>query len=303
MKYLFSQIFLFIFIQILFLTVIFNSQCLARTIVIEAPLASDIQYKEYLNAHSEAKSFSSYIENKIQNNHTQESQLFKLGDIFFQNLTETIQALKNIESEAPLTLTSLRYIQDLSEKALLEKTSPQEKQQLLYFYCKSSLLLNEGPVLHPCSNQSATLLLLKKYYPQLRRILIETIPFSTENKETLLIATQTTYHWTLLSNSHAPIHFFGTFQQLLNQQFQFEPLINGSCDEFSHQNLDFEVVNEGVVFFSDICQKRIKPIDEKKSWISENKNFLFIAGGILATGLIYNYAKGKKFIIDTTALK
>lgn len=289
--------------QIFFLIIFFTSESWARTILIQAPVSSNLQYKEFLNTHSEVQSFSDFVEARLQKNQNQESQLFKLGDLFNQNISETLRTLKTIQSEGPLTLLSLRYIRDLTEKALAQKNSTAERQELVHLYCKSSLLLNEGPISYSCPSQYISLSLLKKSYPQLVRVSIETVPIDIENKENVLLSQQTTYQWTLLSNSHSPIHFFGTFQQLLNQQFQFEDLINGACEGFSHQNLDLEIINEGSVFFSDTCQKRVKPFDDKKSWASENKTLLIVAGSLIVAGLVYNYTKGKKYVIDMTALK
>lgn len=294
----------YVAIKIFSSLILLNLSCWARNILLQAPTSSDIQYREFLDSHRDLQSFSDHSEAQLQKNQHQESQLFKLGDVFNQNIPATLQIFKDVQSESPLTLLSLRYMRDLSEKALsLQKNSLQERQELLYLYCKSSLLLNEGPVLYSCPSQYVSLILLKKRYPQVVRVLIETMPITIENKETLLLSQQTAYHWTLLSNAHFPIKFYGTFQQLLNQQFQFESLINGDCEGFSHQNLDFEIINEGSVFFSSDCQKRVKPFEDKKSWVAENKNILLVAGGLLITGLIYNHAKGKKYVIDTTSLK
>lgn len=275
----------------------------ARTILVQAPFSSPSLYNGFLNSHENIVSFSDYIKNKLQKNSSQESQLFKLGDYFSQNVQETIQSVKTIQSESPLTLLSLRYIRDLSEKALLQKNLGNEKIELLHFYCKTSLLLNEGPILYPCNKQFVPLVALKKQYPYITQVLLETVPFGFEEKATVAVSAQTSYQWTLLSNTHAPIHFFGTFQQLLNQQLPAEPLIQGDCEGFTYQDLDFEVVNEGIVFFSDTCQKKVQPFEDKKSWVSENKNLLITAGGLVAAGLLYNYMKGKKIVFGTSSFK
>lgn len=288
---------------VFFLMMFLSLDCGARTVILQSPLSSAIQYNEFLNTHPEMQSFVNYVESRLQKNQIQESQLFKLADVFNQSISETLQTIKTVQNESPLTLISLRYVRDLSEKALAKKLTPQERQELLHLYCRSSLLLHEGPLLYPCSSQYVSLSPLKKRYPQLAKVLVETIPFTVENQETIALSQTTAYQWTLLSNAHGPIRFFGTYEQLLNQQFLFEDMINGNCEGFSHQNLDFELINEGIVFFSEICQKKIKPFEDKKSWVSENKNLLLVAGALIVTGLVYNYTKGKKYVIDTRTLR
>lgn len=289
--------------RIFFLIIFSTANCWARTILLQAPLSSNAQYEDFLNNHQDVQSFVDHLTGSLQKNYSQESQLFKLTDMFTQNISNTIQALKVIQSESALTLLSLRYIRDLSEKSLALGISVRERQEFQRIYCKSALLLKEGPILYSCASQHIALSPLKKRYPQIVKVLIETVPFAVEDKGAISIIEQTPYQWTLLSNAFAPIHFFGTFQQLMNQQFQFEHLINGDCESFSHQDLDLEVMNEGVVFFSETCQKKVKPFDDKKSWVSENKTLLLVAGGLVVTGLIYNYTKGKKYVIDTTSFK
>ncbi|MGZ3770517.1 MAG: hypothetical protein ACXVCP_10310 [Bdellovibrio sp.] len=293
------------FLKKLFLLFIFMvcQNSFARPIVIQSISTSESQYNNFLANHENVISYSQHIQYQMQTNPSQESQLFRLSDMFNGNIKETIEAIKKIQSESPLTLTSLRFIRDLSQKALQQKNTPIEQSELITFYCKSSVLLEEGPLVYPCSQKRESLSLLKKYYPYINKVLLETVPVEVDGKNSLPLSAQAPYQWTLLSNTHVPIHFYGTFQQLLNQQLTSETLINGNCEGFTHQNLEMDILNEGMVFFSDTCVTKIKPLEEKKSWLSENRNLLLATGGVLAAALLYNYTKGKKITIDATALK
>ncbi len=142
---------------------------------------------------------------------------------------------------------------------------------------------------------------LKKQYPQLETVFVESFSFPLNENSQVTVSAQTPYQWTLLSNSVQPLVFFGTFEQLLNQQFVFENFVDGSCDGFSTRDLNMELMNRGIVFFSEECQ-RPAYVPTKKSWASENRHWLYVAGAVVLGGVIYSM-KDKKMIIDTSAFK
>lgn len=274
----------------------------AQTILLQAPGSSSEKYAAFLQSHRESVSVTDFTLRKIQNNSVQENQLFQLSDTFSQNVSVALEKIKSIQSEAPLTMISLRYIRDLTEKSLALKPSQQERQELLHLYCKSAALLNEGPSAYPCPSKVVSLKLLKKKYPQLENIFVESFSFPADEKDSITMAPQTPYQWTLLSNVHRPVRFFGTFEQLLNQQLSFENWIDGTCDGFSSKDLDFDLAHRGIVYFSDDCQKKALPLEDKKSWVSENRHWLYAAGIAVAGGLIYAM-KDKRLVINTSAFK
>lgn len=272
----------------------------SQVVLLRAPGASPVEFQTFMRAHKEVISFIDYMQGLLQQNAQQEAQLFHLSDTFAQNTPHDITQLKAIQSQSPLTLLSLRYIRDLAEKSLAFKTSSRERQELLHFYCKSATLLQEAPLLFHCVKYFAVLAPLQNKYPQLERILIESMPFTLS--ETAPLAENTPYNWTLLSNSQAPIHFFGTFQQLLSQQFIFENLAEGDCDKFSTHNFDFNLINRGRIFFSTACPPQALASERGDSWIQKNKPWLYGAGAVALGGLLYAL-KDKTIIFNTSSIK
>lgn len=271
---------------------------LAQTVLLQAPGSSPSSYREYLKAHPEMISFVASIQERLQKNPFQEKKLFQLADSFTENVDPTVAQLKEIQSEGPLTLLSLRYMRDLSEKSLALKITAAQRQELMHFYCKSSALLGEGPEIYKCPAQIVMLKHIAKLYPQVEKVFVESRLFDVE--ETSPLSPKTAYQWTLVSNTHKPINFFGTFEQLINQRFTFENQIEGSCEAFSTAQLEMDLINRSAVYFSDTCVGRANTLPEKKSWFAENKTWVYTAGAILLGGLAYSM-KDKKLVIDTSA--
>lgn len=279
---------------------IFPSNVFAQSILLQSPGSSSTAYQAFLKSHKDSISFVDHTQVRLQKNERQETRLFQLGDSFSQNVQTTVTQLKAIQNEGPLTLLSLRYVRDLTEKSLALKISPTERQELLHFYCKSVALLSEGPVLFPCPTQFTSLQKLAKKYLNLDKVFIESQGFTLE--DTAPLSPKTAYQWTLVSNSQTPVTFFGTFEQLLNQQFVFANFVDGGCEGFTTRDLDFELTNHGVLYFSDECVRRIQSHEEKKSWVAEHKTWLYTAGAIVLGGIVYSM-KDKKMVINTSSFK
>ncbi|WP_415062112.1 hypothetical protein [Bdellovibrio sp.] len=288
----------FIFITLMILPLVSWGQ----SILIRSAGTSEASFKEFLLKHPQSLEFMVYQTSRVQNNSDQETRLFKLGDSFLQNPSMTLNQIKSLQTEAPLTLLSLRFIRDLSWKALIREIPTQERREWLYLYCKSRTLLKEGPELFACPTEIASLSALKKKYPVIEKVLVESFTWELHENSEVVISKQTPYQWTLLSNAHHPISFFGTYEQLLNQQLVFENLVEGSCDGFSLRNLDFELTARGLFYFSDSCTRRAPPSPEKSSWMSDKKTWMYVAGAVLAGGLLYSM-KDKTLVIDTNPLK
>lgn len=273
-----------------------------QTVLIRTAGASEAHFKEFLLKHPQSIEFIQYQGSRIQKNPDQENRLFQLGDSFLQSQSMTLNQIKAIQKEAPLTLLSLRFIRDLSGKALMREVPLQERREWLHLYCKSRTLLKEGPDLFDCPSTVASLSMLKKKYPVLERVFVESFSWEPHENSEVLISKQTPYQWTLLSNAHHPVSFFGTYEQLLNQQLLFENLVEGSCDGFSLGNLDFDLTARGLLYFSDSCTPRAQSPTEKPSWTSDKKTWLYVAGVALAGGLLYSM-KDKTLVIDTNPLR
>lgn len=254
-------------------------------ILIRAPQASAREFSTFLQQRKDIISFVEFTQQELQKNEKQEGQLFQLSDSLTEASAPNIPEIKTIQSQSPLTLLSLRYVRDFAEKNLALKISASERQELLHFYCKSAILLQEGPLLFPCAPVTIAMTILKKMYPQLDAIMVEYRTFSTH--EVISVNENTKYQWTLLSNAQKPIRFYGTFQQLLSQRFSPENLVQGSCDDFSVSDLDFNVLNQHNIFFSETCIQAGNKNPPKKSWISENKSWIYVAATVAIGGVLY----------------
>lgn len=278
----------------LFIFLLAMSACCsqAQRILIKAPGASPTRYQEYLRSRPEIQSWIQHVQRSLEKNRPQEEKLFQVADSLPLDVSNTLQKLKSLQGDSPWTLASLRYLRDLSHQLLEQKISPIQKEELLYFYCKADALLQEGPDLHKCPSQLIELKQLQRKYPVIERVLIESQSFLPES--TVGLAPRTTYNWTLLTSVHKPVHFYGTFEQLLNQHLIFENMIDGSCEGFSVQDPDFEASTRGTVFFSDDCVKSLRAQTNSQPWLQENKTWAYTAGAIIVGALVYSASKGKR---------
>lgn len=288
--------------SIIFLLVfLFSFQAFSQTILLRASGTSQTTFQEFLQTHPEFVSFIDHALSRAQKNSSQEARLFQLGDSAQQDILATLPELKKIQMEAPLTLISLRYLRDLSEAALGRQKIPvTAKQELLYIYCKSVSLLNEGPILFNCPAQFTSLQKLFKKYPHLQKVQIETMAFGAT--DTVSLAPNTPYQWTLLSDTQKPVSFFGTFEQLMNQQFSFENFVEGNCDSYSIRDLDFDLMTRGLVYFNNDCQVRLQAGTSKEKWYENRKTWIYTAGALALGGLVYAM-KDKKLMIDSSVFK
>lgn len=274
----------------------------AQGIVLRAPGSSPAKFDEFMQSRSEATSFMDHTQGSLQKNSLQEEKLFQLADLSTQDSFTALQKIKQIQSEAPLTLTSLRYVRDLTDRLLDQKNSNTLQLELLHTYCKATALLNEGPTLRSCPSEVVSLKQIANKFPTVEKILVESQRFSLDDN--LALSPKTAYQWTLLSNAYVPVHFFGTFEQLMNQHFSFENLIEGSCEGFSSSVQDFETSNRGVVFFNENCLRKIAKASDKGSWVEDNKPLLYTAGAIIVGSLIVaSAAKGKRIDWSKVSLK
>ncbi|WP_373998221.1 hypothetical protein [Bdellovibrio bacteriovorus] len=281
------------------LTFFIPAIALAQNILVQAPSSSKIDYEHFLAQHPETRSMVHFEQKIAQINPSQESQLFSLSDSFNDRLDFVISSLKEIQKEAPLTLSSLRFVRDLSEKALAKDLSAQDKKELLHAYCKSVTLLNEGPSRFVCREEYVSLEKLAKKFPHHDTLLIESMSFSLNEKSMATLSPQTAYQWTLVSNSQTTIRFYGTYGQLLNQHFVTENWVEGNCENFTHRIEDMNALHRGTVFFNESCAPRLLKDESKKSWVMEKKTWLYVAGAVVLGGIVYSL-KDKDIVVNTS---
>ncbi|KHD89144.1 MAG: hypothetical protein OM95_04775 [Bdellovibrio sp. ArHS] len=283
-----------IFLIAFFLPAISSGQ----NIVLQSPSANPVEYENSIDRNPDTQSWIHYLEKSLQSNSSQEDRFLKLGDDFPEHTDRVLISLKELQQQAPMTLISLRFARDLSEKALAQNLSPADKKEFQHLYCKGVVLLNEGPARFPCSTEYISLAKLAKKYSFHKVVLIESVPVPLNEKSALELSPQTAYHWTLASNSHTPVRFYGTYNQLMNQHFVSEPAVEGSCGQFSHRLDDFDILHRASVFFDTSCMQRLKQDEIKKSWVTEKKTWLYIAGAMALGGLVYSL-KDKEVTVNT----
>ena len=102
-------------------------------------------------------------------------------------------------------------------------------------------------------------------------------------------------HWTIISNTHFPLTYFGTFDEFKRKVADAKLLSRGNCE-------NPEVLIDGIIFFSEHCvvnQTEGLPISryghqKTNSEKLETKTKLFL--GILTGTLLYQF-KDKKLVI------
>lgn len=289
--------------SIFFLTIIFLSIfAQAEVILVRAPGASPIAYENYLRQTPQAVSYIDYQQRRIQNQPQQEQQIFALGDSFATSPDLTLMHLKGSQAGSPWTLMSLRFARDLSERSLATATRPQ-RRELQNLYCKSAVLLNEGPLSENCSTQYISMDILRKKFPKAEKVMIESLGFSLNDPVNPTIASQANYHWTFLSNSGRAVSFFGTYEQLFQQSLAFSDIVNGGCEGFTTDFDDLTLQTAAKIYFSESCQRSpMSPEGNKMAWVKQERTWWVAAGLVVLGGIAYSL-KDKQVSINMPGLK
>ncbi|KYG66123.1 hypothetical protein AZI86_03405 [Bdellovibrio bacteriovorus] len=287
-----------IYVTILFL----SSLSSAETVLVRAPSSSPFAYELFLKQKPQFISYVEYQHRKLQTQGKQEEKIFALADSFQSSPELTLMHLKGLQAEAPWTLMSLRFTRDLIEKSL-PTANGNLRRELQSLYCKTAVLINEGPLATNCPTQYISLDILRKKFPKADKVLIETLGFSLADPANPVIAAQMRYHWTFLSNSGKAVTFYGTYEQLFQQSFTFADSVNGTCEGFTTDFDDLTVQSSSQVYFSDTCLKgSALPEGSKTSWIKEDRTWWVAAGLVVLGGLAYSL-KDKKVSITAPGLK
>lgn len=274
----------------------------AETVMIRAPGASALSYESFLRQTPKVISYVDYQQRKLQIQPQQEQQVFSLADSFVNSPELTLLHLKGLQSSSPWTLMSLRFVRDLTEKSL-QNSGANLRRDLQNLYCKTAVLLNEGSLSTPCSTQFVSLETLKRKFPKAEKVLIETLGFSLSDPANPAIASQMNYHWTFLSNTGKAVSFYGTYEQLFQQSFDFSDSVNGTCDGFTTEFDDLVLQTSGRIYFSEACQKNLLQVEtNSKSWIIEKRTWWIAAGLVIIGGLAYSL-KDKDIAIKAPSLK
>ncbi|AFY02901.1 hypothetical protein [Bdellovibrio bacteriovorus] len=272
-------------------------------VLIQAPSASPAEFKKYLQENPSARSYSDVQTEKLQQAPQQEQQLFQLADLSPSEIPQGLETLNRLNQQSALSSLSLQFLQDLTSKWQSGKLSPQAQSSVRNLHCKFSLLQDESS-LTICAVETVSLENLRKLNPWMKALAVESQPIPLEESSRLKIVTEAPYHFTLISDSHASISFYGTFAQLLQQTNHPQALVEGGCGGFQSQIDDINLSLQARVFFTASCVQATNQADEEteKSWVQRNKKWLIPTAAILVGGGIYAL-KDKKVIIDKPSFK
>ncbi|MEN0058367.1 MAG: hypothetical protein AAGB31_05995 [Bdellovibrio sp.] len=275
----------------------------AQNILIKAPEASPSGYQRFLREHPDLLSFSDYIQQQIQNQPAQEENLLQRSDSFLENPRETLDEMRKEHQKSPLTLTSLRFVRDLSlrlleEKTLLSSSSEfKRRRDLMQIACRSIWLLQEGDSTSACPSQLFYGNRFQKEHPWFEEVILETVrrPLSSS----LRLAARTPHHWTFLSNEGPPATFFGTVEQVGQQHFTKKSWVTGSCEKFKVQDFPLELQSQSQVYFSDDC---VQSLETPKHWLRQQKTW-WIFAGVLAAGIVVTTLQNKQITLSSSLIQ
>ena len=216
------------------------------------------------------------------------------------NLSDTFfSELENFETSAVITKADRNYIIDVVEK-FLNKATIDQKEKLQTIACKWLALSSEtNQPSWRCEKKNYNLQLLKDKLPKFDFLVAEDMGIQLGSQFSISVIEKAIYNWNILSNINKSISFRGTFQDLLNQNFIVESLIQGDCDSFTHSIDDLEVISRGSVYFSPECRKNLNQPETSniKQWYERNKSWVIPVGIAMLAATVYQL-KDKKIIIN-----
>lgn len=272
-------------------------------VLIQAPSASPAEFKKFLQENPTARSYSDVQIEKLQQAPDQEQQLFHLADLSPNEIPLGLETLNRLNQQSALSTLSLQFLLDLTSKWYNSKNAPHIQGPVKTMHCKFSLLQDESNPTS-CAVETVSLENLRKLNPWMTAIAVESQVVPLEENARLKVVTDAPYHFTLISDSHKAIDFYGTFAQLLQQTSQAQALVEGGCGGFQSQIDDISLSLQARVFFTPSCVQATNQADEEteKSWVQRNKKWLIPTAAILVGGGIYAM-KDKKIIIDKPSFK
>lgn len=272
-------------------------------VLIQAPSASPAEFKKFLQENPTVRSLGDVQIEKLQQAPDQEQQLFPLADLSASEIPQGLETVNRLNQQSALSKLSLQFLLDLTLKWQNGKNTPQVQSSVKTLHCKFSLLQDES---NPttCAVETVSLENLKKLNPWMKAVAVESQVIPLDENAHLKIVTDASYHFTLISDSHRAIDFYGTFAQLLQQTSQPQALVEGGCGGFQSQIEDISLSLMARVFFTPSCVQATNQADEEteKSWVQRNKKWLIPTAAILVGGGIYAM-KDKKIIIDKPSFK
>lgn len=263
-------------------------------ILIQAPAASESEYNLFLAENPSVKSYSKFLLEKLSMSVEQEQQLFALADLPPSEIENGLETIQRLNRQAALSELSTQFLLDLTGKWKSQSLPDLTKRRLQELVCK--LQLQSGQPATDCPVKNVSLVNLKKMYPWMHTLAIES-QASLYGKELPIIETAE-YHFTVISNSHEAVSFYGTFAELLQHSANPKSLIDGDCHGFQTNIEDLGISLQSRIFFSASCLKAVhNPEENQKNWMQRNKKWLIPAAAVLLGGGLYAM-KDKKLVFE-----
>lgn len=256
----------------------FTSLSVAQTVSLEGQSYANFQLTKLKSAPSNSLLIS-WGNSWMQKDKIQES--------FFAEL-------ENFSSQSILTTADRSYLLDLIE-ALINKAATKERERLRRISCQWAALSERNYDF--CKFKMTELKEFRNRVPFAEILVAEDMGLDLKENYHLNIDNQAVYNWRILSSTHQPISFRGSFQELQNQNLKSEALVQGSCDSFNHRIDDIEVISRGQVDFPEGCRRALNKPETSgmAQWYEKNKSWA-IPVGIALLGAVAYQMKDKKII-------
>ncbi|UXR64346.1 hypothetical protein EZJ49_14855 [Bdellovibrio bacteriovorus] len=276
-------------------------------VLIQGPGSSPKEFESFLSLNPRAQSFQRFVIEEMQSQPQQEQKIFALADLIDIEISSGLEQLDKINREAALSTLSLQFLKDLLARwQSVTSANKAMKTAIHQLSCKMNFLSGENTASSECPLEPASLSELRTKNSWAETLLVESSAYSLEAGSRLLLVASARYHFTLLSNTHNPVSFYGTYAELLSQNLKAEPLVSGSCKGF-HADIDsMNLLNQGSVFWNAQCVRRLNEGQDSdltgKSWLQRNKTWLYPTAALLFGGGIY-VMRGKKLVIDASSFQ
>nr|BFD64208.1 hypothetical protein BdHM001_28890 [Bdellovibrio sp. HM001] len=276
-------------------------------ILVQGPGTSPKEFENYLSLNPRVQSFQKFTIEEMQNQPAQEQKLFALADLPPSDIQSGLETVEQINRKTALSSLSLQFLKDLLGRWLA--VTPQSKftkSSVTQLSCKVNFLLGENAASSECPLEQVDLKELRIRNSWADTLMVESVVYPLEDNRRLLLISSARYHFTLLSNTHKPVSFYGTYAELRAQHLTSTGLVSGTCESFQADIENMTVLNQGSVFWGPQCLRRLPEGQDsdlsERSWIQRNKAWLYPTAALLIGGGIYAM-KDKKLVIDTSSFK
>ena len=262
--------------------------------------ASPLAYTRFLADHPAMISLTQHL---AAIKFPTDEKIFALGDRLEEPLDSLLAEIENAHRETVQSEESLLFLRDLLDKAGLRNLNAAQRRRWQFLSCFNDNLRGQE-LISPCKGRNVSLLEIRKRFPWAEGLMVGARFVRLQTQGMLEVLPDGAYHYQILSNTHQMVSFFGTLESLLQQSLQPEPWIAGTCDEFTTTVSDWNLLEQGAVFFNESCILPLKNPPRKTSaqrWMKENKNWLY-AGGAFVLGAVVYGMRNKKMVIDTSGL-